>query len=131
MEIFEFAITSGWTTQTSGASFNASNTQTGSQLSVTASQTDLPSLSGITQIQYAEKVSQLYPGLMLKSYGAADEQVTAEAVYNSQAGEQTLFYHIMYLKNGFLYEFLLNTPYSAGSDDYDNFMDCIQYFRCF
>ena len=105
--------------------------QTGSQLSVTASQTDLPSLSGITQIQYAEKVSQLYPGLMLKSYGAADEQVTAEAVYNSQAGEKTLFYHIMYLKNGFLYEFLLNTPYSAGSDDYDNFMDCIQYFRCF
>ena len=128
---FEFAIPSGWTTQTSGASFNASNMQTGSQLSVTASQTDLPSLSGITQIQYAEKVSQLYPGLMLKSYGAADEQVTAEAVYNSQAGEQTLFYHIMYLKNGFLYEFLLNTPYSAGSDDYDNFMDCIQYFRCF
>lgn len=128
---FEFAVPIGWEVNASDTAYTFLNPQTGSQLCVSVSQTELSTLSGISQIQYKQEAGQSRPGLLLKNYGVSDEQLTAEAVYYSQAGEQALFYHIMYLQNHYLYEFLLDIPYSGGSNDYQSALECLKYFRCF
>lgn len=128
---FEFAVPTGWEVNASDTAYAAFNPQTGSQLCVSLSQTELSTLSGISQIQYKQEADQARPGLLLKNYGVSDEQLTAEAVYSLQSGEQVLFYHVMYLKNHYLYEFLLDTPYSGGSNDYRSVLESLKYFRCF
>lgn len=127
---FEFAVPAGWTTSISNGSFYAANTETGSRYCVTVSQTELTTLTEISQIQYVQNTAQTRSNLYIKSFGASSSQITAESIYSHQ-GEQMLLYHFISLENGYLYELLLDTPISKGKEDYQLFEECIKYFRVF
>lgn len=126
---FEFAVPAGWTSGVSSEAFCATNMETGSVFCVTVSETDLTTLRETSQIQYAQ-AAQSRSNLYIKNYGAADKQITAESLYTLQ-GSQMLFYHVMALQDGYLYEFMLDAPISIGEADYNTFLDCMPYFRTF
>ena len=128
---FEFAFPASWEYGTSSEAFSAMNPDTNSVYSVTVSQSDKSSLADITELQYAQQPSQSRSNLFMKRYAASAHQITAESVYSSTQGQQILFYHVLILKNGFQYEFLLDTPVATGEADYNAIQECLKYFRVF
>lgn len=127
---YEFAVPFNWTTQVSNDTFFAINENTGSVFQATVSQTELISLQEISEIQYGQFASQNRSNLYIRSYGASATKITAESIYSNQ-DDQMLFYHLMTLEDGYLYEFILDTPLSKGEEDYRLFTECIKLFRTF
>lgn len=127
---FEFAVPTEWASGTSSEAFSAAHMETGATYSVTVSETPLTTLQNISQLQYVQEAAKSRSNLYIKSYGAAASQVTAESIYTLD-GVQMVFYHVMSLHNGYLYEFMLDAPVSSGGADYQIVMECLKYFRTF
>lgn len=128
---FEFAVPIVWESGTSSEAFSAMNKDTGSIFSVTVSQSDKQSLTGLSELQYVQEASQSRPNLFVKRYAASDNQITAESVYASTQGAQIVFYHVIILTGGFQYEFLLDAPTQTGEEDYLTIQECLKFFRVF
>lgn len=127
---FEFAAPTEWTSGISSEAFSAAHMETGAAYSVTVTETSLTSLQDISQLQYVQEAAKSRSNLYIKSYGAGVSQVTAESIYTLD-GVQMVFYHVMSLHNGYLYEFMLDTPVSSGGADYQLITECLKYFRTF
>lgn len=127
---FEFAVPADWDSGMSSEAFSATHMETGAAYSVTVSETSLTSLQDISQLQYVQKAAKSRSNLYIKSYGAAASQITAESIYTLD-GVQMVFYHVLSLHNGYLYESMLDVPVSSGGADYQLVMGCLKYFRTF
>lgn len=128
---FEFAYPAAWESKVSNEAFSAINKDTGSLFCVTVSKSNKQSLSGLSELQYVQMVSQSRSNLFIKRYTASDIQITAESIYSTNQGIPAVFYHVILLEDGFQYEFLLDTPVDTGEEDYLAIQECLKFFRVF